>query len=76
MPNHVMHFNALSHCCAIPLRRRNNPVMRNRLFFGVIAVGIVHGAFLIARSWSNPGEEEVFRPPPPSAARPSAKALQ
>jgi hypothetical protein len=42
--------------------RRNQPVLRDRLFFGVIGVGLVHGAWLILRSTG--GEEEVFMPPP------------
>ncbi len=30
--------------------RRSNPVLRNRVFFGLIGVGLVHGTFLITRS--------------------------
>lgn len=56
---------------ALPLIRiafRKNPVLRDRLFYGGIAVGLVHGTWLISRSAPDQGgqhvEEEKFYTPP------------
>lgn len=65
---------------AAPRARRSNPVLRDRLFFGVVGVGIVHGSWLILRSSSLDGEEkEVFLPPPGAtvpARRPASAAAE
>jgi hypothetical protein len=52
---------------ALPLIRiafKNNPPLRNKLFYGAVAVGLCHGAWLIARTGEDE-EEEAYAPMPP-----------
>lgn len=37
-------------CICVCGSRRKDPVLRNRVFFGLIGVGLTHGLYLITRS--------------------------
>lgn len=48
----------------LPLIRlifRKQPILRDRLFYGGVALGLIHGTYLIARS--QPEEEEEYYSP-------------
>ena len=56
---------------ALPLIRLtvSHAPLRNRLYGGVIAVALVHGVTLMAKSTeARRDDEEVFLPPPPRRA--------
>ena len=51
---------------ALPLIRiifRKQPALRDRLFYGGIAVGLIHGTWLIARSQPEDHQEQFYGPP-------------
>ncbi len=61
----------------IPLIRiafRRQPALGRKLTFGAIGVGLVHGAWLIARSQPDGTEEEGLQPPAAAAGRAAAAA--
>ncbi len=55
---------------ALPLIRiglRHNPRLRDRVFYGAVGVGLLHGTWLITRSEkSDEVPEEFMRVPPPT----------
>ena len=61
----------------IPLIRiafRRQPALGRKLTFGAIGVGLMHGAWLIARSQPDGTEEEGLQPPAAAAAAGRAAA--
>lgn len=62
----------------LPLIRialKHNPVLRDRVFYSCVGLGLIHGTWLIARS--QPDEEaEEFHTPTNAVARRTAKEVR